>query len=332
MDRVSKTKVVVPFAIQWKILEGRLREIKDAPGKFLDSKTFIASNISGIQYYIRIFPNGQDDDDVGKTKIFFHLLFADKIEIQGKFCIKIESANVFNCHTPIYNESKGWGGTCCKTEELFDPEQRFIIDGEMTIKVEGSLMFEKEVVDAKPWEFNSSLNSLGFGLWKNDASKDFTLIADNKEITAHKCVLATVSPVFEKMFESGMKEAKEKKVEIKDFSFEIIEYAVKLCYHHSLVLTTTLEEKMQLLQFFDKYDIQPLKNDLESFLISEISESTFCRLANTSLLSNALKLKKKCAEFLQNCINSKSAVSDFDSLDKDFAFVLLKNSFFKISL
>uniref|UniRef100_A0AC34FQJ1 BTB domain-containing protein n=1 Tax=Panagrolaimus sp. ES5 TaxID=591445 RepID=A0AC34FQJ1_9BILA len=76
------------------------------------------------------------------------------------------------------------------------------------------------------------------------------------------------------MCQSGLKEAKENKVKIEDFSFDIVEAAVKLCYHHSLVPHTSLEEKMQLLQFFDKYDIQQLKEDLETYLITVINEFT----------------------------------------------------------
>uniref|UniRef100_A0A914ZCY1 BTB domain-containing protein n=1 Tax=Panagrolaimus superbus TaxID=310955 RepID=A0A914ZCY1_9BILA len=110
-------------------------------------------------------------------------------------------------------------------------------------------------------------------LWEQEESKDFTIIVDEKQVTAHKLVLATRSPVFARMFQSDLKEAKENKVEIKDFSFEIVEAAIKLCYHHSLVPYATLNDKMILLQFYDKYNIQPLKDDLEAELISEIDES-----------------------------------------------------------
>uniref|UniRef100_A0AC34G7C0 BTB domain-containing protein n=1 Tax=Panagrolaimus sp. ES5 TaxID=591445 RepID=A0AC34G7C0_9BILA len=172
---------------------------------------------------------------------------------------------------------------------------------------------------------------LCLGLWNQDENKDFSIVADGKEITVHKCVLAVHSPVFARMFQSDLKEAQENKVIIEDFSFGIVEAAVKLCYHQSLITDITLDEKMKLIQFFDKYDIQSLKNDIESELISEIDETTVCQLANCSLLSNALNLKEKCAEFFQTCLNEKNHVTDLDILDEDFAYEMLQEAFFRIS-
>uniref|UniRef100_A0AC34GG48 Uncharacterized protein n=1 Tax=Panagrolaimus sp. ES5 TaxID=591445 RepID=A0AC34GG48_9BILA len=88
---------------------------------------------------------------------------------------------------------------------------------------------------------------------------------------------------------------------------------------------------MQLLQFFNKYDIQLVKNDLESYMITVIDESNVCQLANCSLLTNALKLEKKCYEFLQGCLKNPKPISDFDLLDKDFGMNLLKGYFCHVS-
>uniref|UniRef100_A0A914YGH1 Uncharacterized protein n=1 Tax=Panagrolaimus superbus TaxID=310955 RepID=A0A914YGH1_9BILA len=88
---------------------------------------------------------------------------------------------------------------------------------------------------------------------------------------------------------------------------------------------------MELLKFFDKYDFQSLKDDLEAELISEIDESNVCLLTNCSLLSNASKLEEESAEFLQHCLKTSNPVADFDLLDKNFAMNLLKNSFYHVS-
>uniref|UniRef100_A0AC35F569 Uncharacterized protein n=1 Tax=Panagrolaimus sp. PS1159 TaxID=55785 RepID=A0AC35F569_9BILA len=132
------------------------------------------------------------------------------------------------------------------------------------------------------------------------------------------------------MFEAGMKEAKENNVTIQDFAFDIVEKAIKLCYHQSLVPYSTLEEKTELLLFFEKYNIQPLKDELEKYLISVLNEITVCRLTNAALLSNAATLERKCTEFLKSCFRTKPIV-DFDILDKDFALNLLKNAFCHVS-
>uniref|UniRef100_A0AC35GUK2 BTB domain-containing protein n=1 Tax=Panagrolaimus sp. PS1159 TaxID=55785 RepID=A0AC35GUK2_9BILA len=150
--------------------------------------------------------------------------------------------------------------------------------------MDGILMAEKDGDDIQMWKQGTSDDLLGLGLWEQDY-KDFTVAAaDGKKTAAHKNVLAARSTIFAKMFESGMKEAKENKVVIKDFSYDIVEKAIKLFYHQSLVPHTTLEEKTKLLQFFDKYDIQQLKDDLEKHLISIIDVSNVCRLTNAALI------------------------------------------------
>uniref|UniRef100_A0A914Q5A6 BTB domain-containing protein n=1 Tax=Panagrolaimus davidi TaxID=227884 RepID=A0A914Q5A6_9BILA len=181
------------------------------------------------------------------------------------------------------------------------------------------------------WKSNTSDDLLGLGLWVQD-NKEFTVAAaDGNEIAAHKNVLAARSPVFSRMFQSGMKESKENKVVIEDFSFNVVEKAIKLCYHQSLVPHTTLKEKTKLLQFFDKYNIQQLKDDLEKHLISVIDVSNVCRLTNAALISNAPKLEMKCSEFLWCSLNERNPICDFDLLDKEFALKMFKNVFCHIS-
>ena len=61
------------------------------------------------------------------------------------------------------------------------------------------------------------------------------------------------------MFEIGMKEAKENEMNILDFSFAVIEAAVFLCYDRQIPDVLNLDEKMELLRFFDMYQIAHLK-------------------------------------------------------------------------
>ena len=57
------------------------------------------------------------------------------------------------------------------------------------------------------------------------------------------------------MFDSTMKESVENQMEIIGFEFETVQLAVELLYGRKLP-ALTMDEKMHLLQFFDKYDIQ----------------------------------------------------------------------------
>uniref|UniRef100_A0A914Q327 BTB domain-containing protein n=1 Tax=Panagrolaimus davidi TaxID=227884 RepID=A0A914Q327_9BILA len=316
---IVNNKLKCPISLKWTIPEERLKELKDKPGKYFRSGWFDDS--TATEYYTSIYPNEEDDDKLGETWIY---LFFGGIEREAKYNIKIESANFVSDENILIEEC--YGTRICTTEELLDPEKGFIVDGKLTIKMDGFFMTEMEMPEELQ-SFGDHSDALYLGLWNQESKKDFTVVIDGNEIAAHKSVLAARSPVFAKMFESGMKEAQENKVIIKDFSFEIVENAIKLCYHQSLVGETTLEDTMRLLQFFDKYDMQLLKDGLEKYMISVINELTVCRLTNAALISNALKLKMKCTEFLRKCMKTKP-VCDLDLLDKDFIIDLFEDSFY----
>uniref|UniRef100_A0A914QVX8 BTB domain-containing protein n=1 Tax=Panagrolaimus davidi TaxID=227884 RepID=A0A914QVX8_9BILA len=286
-------KLKLPFAIQWKIPKNHFNEFQTPSNKYLKSDTYNFSNIPGLQYCLKIYPN--DEEFPGECWIYLFLTLPnDKMNTESYFVVTVESANFSFKDNYVFDEiTSGRGKKCCKTEELFDPEKKFIIDEEMTIKVDGFFMVEKNSVERKIWSCKNFSGLLGLGLWAQENSKDFTIFVDEKKIDVHKCVLSAVSPVFARMFESGMKESEENKVTIKDFTYEIVETAIKYCYHSSLVTDPTIENKMKVLQFFDKYNIQPFKDDLENFLISEIHESNVCFFSNAALLSNSVKLEKK---------------------------------------
>uniref|UniRef100_A0A914Q1C3 BTB domain-containing protein n=1 Tax=Panagrolaimus davidi TaxID=227884 RepID=A0A914Q1C3_9BILA len=258
-------KLKLPFAIQWKIPKNRFNEFQTPTDECLKSDTYDFPNIPGLYYRLTIFPN--DDHCPGECWIFLYLTLPnDKMKIESYFIVTIESANFSFKENYVFNDIKsGRGKKCCKTEELFDPEKKFFIDEEMTIKADGFLMVETNSVERKIWSCNNFSGLLGLSLWAQENSKDFTIFVDEKMINVHKCVLSATSPVFARMFESGMKESEENKVTIKDFSYRIVETAIKYCYHSNLVNDPTIENKMKVLQFFDKYNIQLFKVSFSIF-------------------------------------------------------------------
>uniref|UniRef100_A0A914QQ88 BTB domain-containing protein n=1 Tax=Panagrolaimus davidi TaxID=227884 RepID=A0A914QQ88_9BILA len=334
MNTAVTQKLKCPIAVELIISEDKLNEEKNS-GNGLFSEWFDASNIPGVRYRIGIFfflgdaMIGPNSLETGKTWFFYFEL--NKRNIDAVFNMTIKSANYVLKKHLIPGKKDIIEEKLCTTEELFDPEKRFIVDGKMTVYMDGILSIEKEAENEILLQFDDTFDSkLGLALWEQE-NKDFIISAGGKEIHAHKNVLAARSPVFSRMFVSGMKEAKENKVTIEDFTFNIVEKAIKLCYHQSLVPYSTLEEKTKLLQFFEKYDIQPLKDILEKYLISVLNEFTVCRLTNAALLSNATKLEMKCKKFLRSCFKKTKPITDFDILDKDFALNLLKNAFIHVS-
>uniref|UniRef100_A0AC35EV96 BTB domain-containing protein n=1 Tax=Panagrolaimus sp. PS1159 TaxID=55785 RepID=A0AC35EV96_9BILA len=116
---------------------------------------------------------------------------------------------------------------------------KLFVNEKLTLKVEGTLFIEK--ADSK-WKRKflqpKRTTTHGFSdLWNTDF-KDFTIVTDGKEINVHKCVLAFV---------------------ISDFTSEVVEKGIKLCYKQILVSDCSVKESLLLLKFTDKYDIKVVK-------------------------------------------------------------------------
>jgi hypothetical protein len=311
----------IPFSLQWTIPENQLIPLKDSINGNLFSTPI--SNTPGFEYFLSIFPNGDDDEDRGEAWIFLHLKLGNQKKVETEFTVAVKSVNFSKKCSYIYLKSQGYGQYIAKTNELFDPDKNFIVDGKFTVKVYGTFKFGNDISEAieqQKWEGTV----LGDKLW-NDNKKDFAIVADGKETKAHKLILDSQSDVFSAMLNSNMKESNENKVIISDFSFDVVETAVKMIYNCNCVTSFSVDDLMLLLQFFDKYQILELKDKVESVLIGKISSVSVCLLTNSAILTNSKKLKHECMKFLEVSVASKTPLSDIEILDKDIAHELVQN-------
>uniref|UniRef100_A0A914QGB7 BTB domain-containing protein n=1 Tax=Panagrolaimus davidi TaxID=227884 RepID=A0A914QGB7_9BILA len=315
------------FSAHWKIKESDLEALKSSNNGYLKSKRFNISSDSDIKYYIMIYPNGNKDANRGKTWVFLHFQLGSKTKIKADFNFSIDSALFSRRLTNVLEESGGRGPFLCSTEDLFDPEKGYFVDGEMTFKVAGTLMIEKENVEPTVLSCKKGVASKAY---QKHRGKEFTIFVGEKPLKVHKKVLTDASPVFTAMFESSMKEVTEKKMIITDFDYEIVNAAIKLLYSDSVPTNFTFEQMLLLLQFSDKYDISLIKDLLHDYFVKHLSPINVCHIINftTSTLC-APKLLEKCKEYILKCSKESISIPNLDILDPHLLLQIFKGTFSK---
>uniref|UniRef100_A0A914Z8C9 BTB domain-containing protein n=1 Tax=Panagrolaimus superbus TaxID=310955 RepID=A0A914Z8C9_9BILA len=136
------------------------------------------------------------------------------------------------------------------------------------------------------------------------------------ELILHERLLTTASSYFVAMLNSGMKEAIDKKIEINDFSFEVVNATVVLLYISAVPQHFSFDQMKSILQFSDKYDIQLIKDLVQNYFIEKLSPANVRDLVNfVTTAVHAPKLHSKCSAYLIKCI--KESKVDLDTIDKD---------------
>uniref|UniRef100_A0A914PCH2 Uncharacterized protein n=1 Tax=Panagrolaimus davidi TaxID=227884 RepID=A0A914PCH2_9BILA len=160
----------IPFAHQWIIPESRLISLKDCENGCLHSD--FVSNIPGFKYYLTIFPNEKNYEQRKQTCAYLHVILGNVKKVEADFTLKIDSANFSFKNRATFEESRGHGPFVADAKDFFDPEKKFIFDGQCIIKIYGTFEFE---TDEKSTSDYDQRRELVTELWEDRDSKDFTL-------------------------------------------------------------------------------------------------------------------------------------------------------------
>ena len=194
-------------------------------------------------------------------------------------------------------ESPPYGfGRFIESDFLRNEANGLLPNDELTIVCEGSAAVDRIEISNLLRELRSistesrHSEDLGAAL-KNQKFSDVTLSAGNKDLLAHKVILAARSPVFAAMFEHEMKEREQSRVDIADVTYEVLEEM--LLYMYTGKSPNIDNMAGELLVASDKYDMPELKEMCVQVLNSTLTVANAVDLLVLADTYGAKHLKMK---------------------------------------
>lgn len=244
---------------------------------------------------LQLNPNSKNPFANLKFHIGFHGDDIDSSFIDGLFyeiVISIEQTD------PLYFKAD----TALSPIVLIDINDKLKRDKLDSYLVKGSLELDVKVCIKRTlllknvtYRFIDTLNQLSDNFrqaLEDEEFKDVKFIVNQKEIPAHKVVLAARSPVFKKMFITNMTEAQTNHVVITDISHDIFEEMLFFIY------TGKTSEKfsmfaIELLAAAHKYQIENLKKLCEAEISKNLTEENAGAVLKSANLFDCDEAMKK---------------------------------------
>lgn len=135
----------------------------------------VVPNLDSMKYYLKFYPNWSK-----KCRIYLFLEMQENLNLIVNAKIICKSANFVDYWTHIYQKSDSYGAKFCLSEELFDPEKKFIVENQICISFEATL----SIFDVNDFPFKKAKiqTSLGPILWENKNGKDAKIVVGGKDI------------------------------------------------------------------------------------------------------------------------------------------------------
>lgn len=132
------------------------------------------------------------------------------------------------------------------------------------------------------------------------------------EIAAHQTVLAAVSPVFRAMF-SGTWNDDVNRVAIEDSTYELFAAFKEFIYKDAVALT--VKNAVGILHLADKYDVQPMVDQCEAFMVARLSVDNVAAYYPVAVRYERDQLRTKCHQLFRcryHAVLESGTLLDFD--------------------
>ena len=271
-------------------------------GEYLTSADFHAPGDEQVKWYLKLYPNGLNEDFSGNCSLFVcpELEKGSKL-VTVTFKLYDESNNI-ELHSetlapykfPADGENKGWG-------------RRKIPHNSKLLQVENLVVYCKvkyEIENLEPTVNKFSDLATDIARSFHSRAKDVTFVIGEKKFQAHKFILSARSPVFDAMFQQETEEATLNRCNIVDIQPDVFE--ALLCFIYTDQVDLTFEMSKNLLAVSKRFQLDLLEWKCQAFLAQNLSINNCCEVLMLADVHGAADLKKDAVNFIR--VSSKEVV------------------------
>mmetsp|Transcript_4698 Transcript_4698/g.10235 ORF Transcript_4698/g.10235 Transcript_4698/m.10235 type:complete len:548 (-) Transcript_4698:199-1842(-) len=195
----------------------------------------------------------------------------------------------------------------------------YIVGGRYWDMQEDDYIFlnDVQVLDTRP---SSSLAADWRRYFNNKHLSDLELLVEGKLIPVHRVVLAARCSHFQRMFDSGMREATETQIEIADVGLEVFMTLLHYLYVDDVEIPSGLA--LPLFAVSDRFGVERLKQVCAATIESELSVETVCAALTVADQHNATELLEASVSFIVTHFADVHATDGFKDLSRSLLEVV----------
>ncbi|CAM0954950.1 unnamed protein product [Alopecurus aequalis] len=299
-------------------IDGYSRTKVTPTGEALKSSQF---TVGGHRWRIRYYPNGDEPDTADYISVYLQLEDNVTEDVKAQYIIcfanlveKDQSLRSRPVRNFAIQEMWGYGKFIKRVDFEMSPH---LTDDSFKIRCDVAVLHDictKETTATKfvsvpPPELNQHLGDL----LDTEKGADVIFEVGGETIAAHRCVLASRSPVFNAELFGVMKEGDTAGViRIDDMEAQVFKALLYFAYTDSLMETKQEDEDVMcqhLVVAADRYNMQRLKLICEEKLCEYIDVGTVATILALAEQHHCDGLKKACFYFLSNPAHRRTVVA-----------------------
>lgn len=184
------------------------------------SPKFSAEANDGIEWYLKLYPDGETKQDKGYVSVFLYLRKKSPSGVLANYRIRILSTvqvplGELPCCKPLtFTPGSSSGhGKFIKQQDLLADQQKYLPNHELILRCEVWYALDEGGGSKSPLHPQVP-ESILEELLTRQAFSDVVLTVNGKEFKAHRAILSARSPVFKAMFDRDPTPVKTSRIEI----------------------------------------------------------------------------------------------------------------------